>query len=274
MRLWPWVAPLTAAGVATLVYGALGPANDLVLERRTLRLPKWPERLNGYRIGLLADLHVRDEFSVALCQKAVAAILNERPDVVVIAGDFVAWYKPSSPWLLEEVLSPFRAMPGYAIGVPGNHDYWEGDPRLLEPVLDDLGITLLRNEVFRKDGIAFAGIDSANALASDPFSTMAQAKGESPIVAIWHEPDLVDVLPDGAALMLSGHSHGGQFRFPWGWTPMHTRNGEIYVEGYYPNAPTPLYVSRGVGTTGPPSRLGALPEVTILELRNSESLSR
>lgn len=266
MRLWPWVAPFTAACVGTLVYGVVGPANQLVLEKRTLRLPKWPKHLNGYRIGLLADLHVRDEFSVKLCRRAVDAVLDEKPDIVVIAGDFVAYYKASSPWLLEEVLAPFREMPGYAIGVPGNHDYWDGDPRLLEPVLEDLGIVLLRNEVYRADGIAFVGIDSANALASDPFTPMKAAAGESPVVAIWHEPDMVDYLPDGAALMLSGHSHGGQFRFPWGWTPMHTANGEVYVEGYYPNAPTPLYVSRGIGTTGPPSRLGVLPEATILEL--------
>lgn len=216
MRLWPFVAPFTALCTATLVYGALGPANDLVLEKRTLRLPKWPKRLNGYRVGLLADLHVRDEYSVALCQRAVAAVLEERPDVVVIAGDFVGWYKPSSPWLLAEVLSPFRELPGYAIGVPGNHDYWEGDPRLLKPVLEGLGIRLLRNEVFRKDGVAFVGIDSANALAADPFAPMASVAGEDAVIAVWHEPDMVEYLPEGAALMLSGHSHGGQFRFPWG----------------------------------------------------------
>jgi predicted MPP superfamily phosphohydrolase len=47
---------------------------------------------------------------------------------------------------------------------------------------------------------------------------------------------------------------------------MHTKNGEKYVRGYFPNAPTPLYVNRGLGTTGPPSRLNCMPEVTILTL--------
>jgi uncharacterized protein len=66
--------------------------------------------------------------------------------------------------------------------------------------------------------------------------------------------------------MISGHTHGGQFRAPWGWAPMKTRNGERYLEGFFPDAPTPLYVSRGIGTTGPPSRLNCPPEVSVLSL--------
>jgi predicted MPP superfamily phosphohydrolase len=90
-----------------------------------------------------------------------------------------------------------------------------------------------------------------------------------PVIVLWHEPDAVDLLPSGAHLMIAGHSHGGQWRFPWGWTPMTTRNGRKYIEGFFPDAPTPLYVSRGVGTTGPPARLGALPEVSILRLMSA-----
>lgn len=273
MRLWPWIGAFTAASAATLVYGAVGAANQLVFEKRTLRLRRWPKRLNGFRIGFLADLHLKDEHSVRLTERAVEAVLAASPDVVVFGGDFVAYYKPETPWLLEEALAPFRGWKGRALGVPGNHDYWSGDPRLLQPVLEELGVRLLRNEILEIDGVIWAGIDSAIALASDPFSTMVDALGrhrtqdtEHPIIALWHEPDYVDYLPAGASLMLSGHSHGGQFRFPWGWTPMHTRGGEKYVEGFYPDAPTPIYVSRGIGTTGPPSRLGVLPEATVLTL--------
>jgi predicted MPP superfamily phosphohydrolase len=66
--------------------------------------------------------------------------------------------------------------------------------------------------------------------------------------------------------MMSGHSHGGQFRFPGGYTPMHTDLGRAHPRGFYPDAPTPLYVSRGIGTTGPPSRFNCPPEVAILTL--------
>jgi len=274
MRLWPWVGAFSSAGLATLVYGALVEAHRLVLEKRTLRLPAWPARMNGYRIALLADLHVRDQYTVALTQRAVELALAEAPDVVAIAGDFVGYWKGDSLDLLSEALFQLLLMDGRVVAVPGNHDYWDGDPSPLEHALPELGITLLRNEVASVGGVVWAGMDSANAFASDPFSTMARAhmlSEREPIIALWHEPDVVDQLPEGAALMLSGHSHGGQFMFPWGWTPKHTDNGRKYVKGFYPEAPTPLYVSRGVGTTGPPSRLCVLPEVTVLTLEHAPS---
>jgi uncharacterized protein len=266
LRWWPWITALTAASTATLVYGAVHAANQLVVERKTLRLPQWPASKDGYKIALIADLHVRDRYSAALCRRAVELMIEEEPDMYVIAGDFVNNYRHNFAWLLEAALEPLKAHKGRVLGVPGNHDYWEGDPRVLQPVLKELGIKLLRNEIYHLDDIAWVGIDSAIAFASDPFSTMAQLKRDEAAVVIWHEPDFVEMLPVGAALMLAGHSHGGQFRFPWGWTPMHTMYGELYVEGFYPEASTPLYVTRGIGTTGPPSRLGVLPEVSILTL--------
>lgn len=258
----------TAASTATLVYGALVESNRLKVEKRDLFLKGWPERLDGFRIALLADFHLRDKYSLELSKRAVAEALDAQPDFVCLAGDFVGYWKLDSPWMLGEALELLLLMNGNVVAVPGNHDYWSGDASLLGPILGELNIKLLRNEVWRKEGITWVGIDSANARRSDPFLPMAEARsGDDPIVVLWHEPDVVDYLPAGASLMLSGHSHGGQFTFPWGWTPMHTKNGEKYVRGWFPNAPTPLYVSRGIGTTGPPSRLGCSPEVAILTLR-------
>ena len=81
---------------------------------------------------------------------------------------------------------------------------------------------------------------------------------------------MVDLLPTGCILQLSGHSHGGQFTFPGGFTPMHTKLGEKYVRGFYPEASTPIYVSKGIGTTFLPSRLNCAPEVSILTLVPAE----
>lgn len=265
MKLWPWIGGAALGGLGWLVYGALVEANKLVLERRRLTLPRWPSSRNGYRIALLADFHVRDEYSVALGRRAVEMAIAESPDAIVIAGDFVGYWKLDSPWQLAEVLSPLRDH--FVVAVPGNHDYWSGDAGLLRPICEEYGIHLLRNEHLEHDGICWVGVDSANARRHDPVRAFPPPVREGfPRIAVWHEPDFVDELPDGAALMLSGHSHGGQWQFPWGWTPMHTRGGEKFVDGFYPDARTPLYVSRGIGTTGPPARLGALAEVAILEL--------
>jgi len=149
--------------------------------------------------------------------------------------------------------------------VPGNHEYWQGDACLMEPILAELGVKLLRNESWVHEEITWAGVDSGVAGEANPFMAMESVE-KKPVITLWHEPDMVDYLPLGSALMISGHSHGGQFRFPGGFIPMTTRYGKRYLEGFYPEARTPLYVSRGVGTTGPPSRFLCPPEVSLLTL--------
>ncbi len=257
-----------AAGAASLVYGALVESKRLVLEKRTLSLPNWPKRLDGYRIAVLGDLHLRDRYSLELAKRAVAMALDQSPDMVALVGDFVGYWKPESAWLLGEALEPLMGMMGNAVAIPGNHDYWLGDPSLLKPVLDELNIKLLRNETWFHDGITWVGVDSFNIGRGDPFLSMLKSK-RKPEIVLWHEPDAVKYLPEGASLMISGHSHGGQYRFPGGWAPMHTKGGKHYVHGFYPDAPTPIYVTRGVGTTGPPSRFLCPPEVSLLTLTSA-----
>jgi hypothetical protein len=258
---------LGAAGAATLVYGALVESNRLVLERRRLRLPGWPEHLAGTKLAILADLHVRDYYSAMHALRAVNLAISAEPDFILLPGDLIARWSPGVfDWL------GFALEPLTRAGIPvmvsmGNHEYSGGCPDALGEFCAEFGFKMLRNEAWRRDGITFAGVDSANASRSEPKVAMAQAlKLGGPIVVMWHEPDVVDILPPGAAIMLSGHTHGGQFTFPGGFTPMHTLNGQKYVKGFFPQAPTPLYVSRGIGTTGPPSRLNCAPEVSLLEL--------
>jgi hypothetical protein len=258
-----WSVGIVGAGM--LAYGALVEAKRLVVERHTLRLRQWPERLRGFRIAVLADLHLRGKNSLVLAQRAVAMALDESPDMVVLPGDIIGYWQPSTPWLIGEALEPLLLMQGSAVAVPGNHEYWQGDACLMEPILAELGVKLLRNEPWIHDEITWVGIDSGVEGEANPFLAM-QLIEKKPVITLWHEPDMVDYLPEGSALMISGHSHGGQFRFPGGFTPMTTRFGKRYMGGYYPNAPTPLYVSRGIGTTGPPSRFLCPPEVSILTL--------
>jgi len=268
MRLRDWALLLGAAGAATLAYGALIEAENLVVERRTLRLPLWPESLSGFRIALLADFHIGSGVSVARAKRAIAMALEESPDMVVIAGDFVDYWRLPTPRLLGECLEPLLLMEGNVVAVPGNHDYYSchgGDPALLTMICNELNIRVLRNEVWRHLGVTWVGIDSATVGRAKPVETMRLCDSE-PAIAIWHEPDLVHLLPPGCALQLSGHSHGGQFRFPGGFTPVHTDLGKLYPRGFYPDAPTPVYTSRGVGTTLLPTRLLCPPEVGLLTL--------
>ncbi|MCW5940642.1 MAG: metallophosphoesterase [Fimbriimonadaceae bacterium] len=254
----------TAVGTAMLTYGCLAESKRLVLERRTLRLKGWPADRDGFRIALIADTHIGHAYSHVQACRAVALALSEEPDFVVLAGDIVSRGFPDGPRYVADALGPLRTMPGRVVAIEGNHEFKAED---IAPVYRDLGFPYLVNRAARLAGVTWAGIGSGKIGRGRPQDTMAQARAlGDPIVALWHEPDMVDELPPGARLMLSGHSHGGQFRFPGGFAPMHTRLGAKYVEGFYPDAPTPLYVSRGVGTTGPPSRFNCPPEVSLLTL--------
>jgi predicted MPP superfamily phosphohydrolase len=255
-------------GAGLLVYGALVESKNLVIERRTLRLKGWPESKRGFKIVVLADMHIRGEQSLELAMRAIYTAIAELPDIIVLPGDLVGFWSEETVRHLGEALEPLLVMDGDVIATPGNREYWEGDPEIMRPICEDLGIKLLRNECLVHKGVQWVGVDSVNMRKADPFSAMVQAdpSAPEPIIALWHEPDLVEWLPSGAALMISGHTHGGQFRLPNGWAPVHTKNGKLFVEGFYPDAPTPLYVSRGIGTTGPPSRLNCPPEVSVLTL--------
>lgn len=269
MNLGRWLTGSILAGAGLLVYGSLVEAKRLRLERVSLHLPNWPSHLDGYRIGLMADMHLRDWETVNLTQRAVNALLREQPDMIAIAGDFVGHWKDTAEEWLQRGLSGLELFERPIFAVPGNHDYWPDDPARLLPILEEKGIRLLRNESVSQDGITWVGIDSANEGQADMLKAFSEADLNQPQVVMWHEPDMADALPAGPSLMLAGHSHGGQFTLPWGTPFMTTRNGSKYVRGFYSEPDVPVYVSRGLATTGPPSRLFCPPEVTVLTLNTS-----
>lgn len=260
-----------ALGALPLLYGALREVDRLTADRRTLPLPQWPKNLDQLKIGLLSDNHIRfDRTNTILTRAALSWLKDQNPDLLLLTGDIANKHAPGlTPWL-EFALEDLAFFAGRAYAVPGNRDYKQGDPDLLRPVLDPRGCRLLRNQLVThqtpRGPLQILGVDSGNANAADPYTPLRSLDPDLPCLTLWHEPDFVDHLPCVTQLMLSGHSHGGQFLAPWGWAPHTTRNGSRYVRGFYPNAPTPIYVSRGLGTTGPPSRLFCPPEVTLLTL--------
>jgi predicted MPP superfamily phosphohydrolase len=254
-----------AAGTALLVYGALVETRKLTLERYRIRLAGWPERLDGFRIAVLGDFHINSAIGMELASDAVLYALGEQPDAIVIPGDFVGYWKPESVDMLAAVLEPLRDADCPVIAVPGNHDYYAGDPSTISTIGNELGIRLLRNENMVAAGVRWVGIDSANMRRARPDEAFHGADPDDPTIVLWHEPDMVDTLQHRADLMISGHSHGGQFLLG-GWAPLRTENGSRYLSGFYPDARVPLFVTRGIGTTGPPSRFGCRPEVAVLTL--------
>jgi predicted MPP superfamily phosphohydrolase len=235
----------------------------IALEKVELQVPRWT--LPGFKIGFLSDTHLTDSWSVATTKKALDFLIGEKPDVIVFGGDFV---ESSRLGALARIKDAFSALPSSslpALAIMGNHDDATSKPEKVVHAVKATGFHMLRNESLEVKGVQFVGLDCLTFAKAQP-NKFAALRGKDNVVVLFHEPDGVNMLEGLGSLMLAGHSHGGQICLPGG-TVLHTPIGaRQYIRGFYPEAPTPLYVSRGVGVTGLRIRLFCPPEATIITL--------
>ena len=251
--------------VATFAYGDLT-SKDVQLVKKDLRLKNWTA--DGFKVAAITDLHLDSEEAVARAQLAIAQLAPLKPDVFVIAGDFLTSAAPQNLANVRTVMRGLDQIQCPIFAVLGNHDYWVRYFDLVKEAILSGNLRLLRNEVVDLGGVAIAGIDDALNHMQRP-DLIQEAKKPKSTIALFHEPDFVDEVPEGLSLQISGHSHGGQICLPGG-TAIHTPVGaKKYVSGFYADAKVPLYVSRGVGTIGPNWRLFCPPEATLLTLYGS-----
>ncbi|HEY3781612.1 MAG TPA: metallophosphoesterase [Fimbriimonadaceae bacterium] len=254
-----------AAGVGVATYSR-DDANWLSLEHTELKLPRWD--VDGFRVALVADLHMDNEAEFRRAHRAVSMAANEKPDVLIIGGDFVNHSNPEYLNRVTRVLEPLAGTPFPCLAVLGNHDYACQNPRELMDTIRKSSVRLMRNEIAEVGGVSIAGLDDAT-IHREKYDFFPKDTVSKSCLVVLHEPDYVRNMPDHASLQVSGHTHGGQVCLPFGYA-MHTpRGGRDYISGYYPNAKVPLYVTRGVGTVGVDYRLFCRPEVSILTLRSA-----
>jgi len=256
------VAGLVAAATAWGLRQALGPVG---VERVAVQLPKLRASARGFRLVQLSDIHIGPMLGRAWLQKVVSEVNALEPDAVAITGDLVDG--PVSR-LKDHVapLAELKAKHGVFF-VTGNHEYYAGaDAWIAE--LRRLGIRVLRNErVELEGGLDIAGVDDWTAFGKghgpDLEAALAGRDDDREVVLLAHQPRQIDQAAErGVGLMISGHTHGGQI-FPW---MFFVRLQQPYVAGLVRHRNTQLYVSRGTGYWGPPLRVGAPPEITLLEL--------
>ena len=194
--------------------------------------------------------------------------MAEKPDLIAIPGDFITLGQRPNRSLILKALEPLHDAKCPVLATLGNHDYDTKGVTKMPEILQHSPARLLRNEAVDVQGVTIAGIDDAIAGKHD-FEFLGGNSFSKSIVALFHEPDYVDLVPTFVSLQLSGHSHGGQICLPGG-IPVHTpRGANKYFVGFYPETRVPLYVTRGIGTSGPRWRLFCQPEITILNLRSA-----
>ncbi|MFF3541105.1 metallophosphoesterase [Streptomyces platensis] len=257
-------AGATLAATAAVGYGTATTLRGPVIKRVTIPLAKLPRTAHGLRIAVVSDIHLGPVLGRAHTRRVVETINRTQPDLIAIVGDLV----DGNVTDLAPAAEPLRELHARhgAFFVTGNHEYYSGADQWVDHVRE-LGIHPLENARTELLGFDLAGINDVAGQTEHAGPDYDQALGDRDparaVVLMAHQPVTIhDTVRYGVDLQLSGHTHGGQM-WPFTYIADATNPTVAGLERY---GDTQLYVSRGAGTWGPPVRLGAPPDVTVVEL--------
>jgi predicted MPP superfamily phosphohydrolase len=259
---------ITGLVVLVAVYGIIE-AHLVGITRLDIPLSKLPGTLDGLRVVQISDVHVGRIVRDDRLERIVDKVNALKPDLIVITGDLVD-ADPSHMEDMIPVLQKLRAPHG-VFAVPGNHEYFAGIGRS-QAMVERAGVTMLRNQfVTVAGGLQLVGRDDpvGPRITGRPIPSLAEIARRLdrslPAILLYHTPNttLPELNDCGIGLQLSGHTHRGQL-----W-PFNFIVKKIYKTHYglFSDGNTHIYVSRGTGTWGPPMRVGARPEITLITLR-------
>lgn len=233
-------------------------------------LENLPREFDGFRILQITDLHVGMTIRRDYVEGVVSRGMAQQPDMIVMTGDLA---DGDSTHLRAETapLARLRA-PFGKFFVTGNHEYHSGVELWLTEV-GRLGFVSLLNDhrILRRRGagLVIAGVTDYSAgqifpdHASEPAAALAGAPESMVKIMLAHQPKSVfRAEPAGADFLITGHTHGGQY-IPWNYM---VSLDQPYVYGLHTHGNARIYVSRGTGYWGPPIRIGAPSEITVLKL--------
>lgn len=264
-----------AAGAAAVglvgvgVTRALGPPDVL---RVPVRLSRLDPAFSGFRVAVVSDIHLGPLLGRAHAERIVRMINETEPDLVAIVGDLV----DGTVAELGAAAEPLRDLESRegTFFVTGNHEYFVEDTAEWLTELERLGMHVLRNENtrIRRGAVGFdlAGVNDvageSRSFPPDFDSALAGVTSADPTVLLAHQPiQVTEAAERGVDLQLSGHTHGGQM-----W-PFHyaVAQAQPSLAGLSAVEDTQLYVTRGAGFWGPPVRIGAPPDISVLTLQSS-----
>ncbi len=268
MRILGYGAFASSVPILSCVYASRIETEWVQLQRVKVPLGTAGVGLEGFKIVLLSDFHLYPTTRIELIERAVEMANQLKPDLVALGGDYVQG-TVDAIFDLAPALARLDATYG-VFAILGNHDHWKGD-EVVEQGLRESGLQLLRNEgltlsIGRKT-VYLAGLDDGWVGRQDLKRGLEKQPPEVPTILLMHEPDFVDSFVGRARidLQLSGHSHGGQVRFPFIGSPFLPPYGRKYDKGLYRVANTWLYTTVGLGVTAP-VRFNCPPEVTEITL--------
>lgn len=265
---------LLLGGVA--FWGFLVEPARLVTHEQTIQIDNWPQPLDGLRIAVLSDIHVDNWFITEKKLRTIVARTNElQPDLIVILGDYMSsngWVtRRVEPEVFAPILKDLRAPLG-VYSVLGNHDWWYSGMKVRR-ALEQNGIKVLENESaqvnVRGTSLWLVGLADLWTRPQRIEQVVAAAPEGQPVIALTHNPDIFPKVPQRVPLLLAGHTHGGQVRFPlFGPVVESSEYGDRFVQGHVFEDRHHLFVTTGIGTSIVPVRFGLPPEIVILTLKS------
>jgi predicted MPP superfamily phosphohydrolase len=261
-------------------YGFLVETNSFKVETIPLKLPRLPRKFSGFRVAHISDIHMGGWMNLKRLQHAGELIIAEKPDVLLITGDFLIGRNPSDV-SQQMILNLITGLSGLAERVPtfavlGNHDYWTGVAGV-RYALASSGIRDLTNTVFtlrrENENLHICGVDDIWVGEVRLDRVIAQMDDGGAAILLAHEPDFADTSAATGRfdLQLSGHSHGGQVVLPLLGPPILPYLGRKYPLGLYRVGEMFQYTNRGLGMARLAIRINCPPEVTIFVLESTTS---
>ena len=278
----PTAKLIRTAAAATFAYALVEPYRTAV-RKFDVELPNLPTECDGLRIAQISDIHAGLWMPQPLIRRIIQLCATCNADVVVLTGDVVTRRKSYPPGLRHlarkvtdyavalarelEILNP----PFGLYAVPGNHDLWNGDFGPIAEILARANVVSLLNKNTRlPQGLPIVGVDDLRAGHPNVRAATAGVSSDEAQIILSHNPRMALLLRNRNALVLSGHTHGGQVALPARFRVAPVDAGQsFYGRGWYQVGRAKLYVSCGAGTIGVPMRLGVRPEIAVFTLKQS-----
>lgn len=261
-------------------------SSNIRLERVTITIQNLPPAFQGFKIGLLSDLHSSPIVPKEHLQSSAELLMAAEPDMIALTGDFIGHtfrfpgepYHEFDPQYVADIVDAFSGLkaPHGLYGVLGNHDFWSG-PEAVEVLVREFetgfGVQWLRNRNVKVerggDSIMLAGIDDYWQDSCSPGDALQGLPPDTVRILLSHNPEVNEILYDWQEidLILSGHTHGGQIKLPFIGAPFQAGvRQRKYMEGLAWDGDRQTYVTRGVGHLVVPIRFLCPPEVTLITL--------
>ncbi|ATY32861.1 metallophosphoesterase [Sphingomonas psychrotolerans] len=255
--------------LAVAGYSFVEARRDPVVREAAIAMRDWPAGAPPLRIVLLSDLHAGNlAVTPARFRRVVAQVNELRPDLILIAGDFLPGHEPVDAATATATLAPLKGLRARlgVVAVPGNHDHWTG-LGAVRSALEAAGVTSLANQATARGPLAIAAVDDDYSEHARTAPTLAAArKLPGAKLVLTHSPDIAPQLPSDFPLLLAGHTHCGQAVIPfYGSLDPVSRYQDRYRCGVIREGTRTVVVTGGIGGTIP-FRFNAPPDLWLLTL--------